>query len=200
MNKDRLRETLERDEGCNLHIHVVDGKDHIGYGFNLEIEWAAELLDYLGVEDEDDIEQLTREQANFILNHHINAFSDKCRAIYGDTWDSLSDLRREILVNICFNVGPAGLRKFRKMNAAIHEGDWEEAASQMVDSKAARQTGERYSRLAKTFEFDDEKHLELAQEYDDTKTFQVKSESSLQSYTDAELLAELKRRLDFRKG
>ena len=40
INMARLRATLERDEGCNLEKHEVQaGIDHIGYGFNLEVEW-----------------------------------------------------------------------------------------------------------------------------------------------------------------
>ena len=59
MNLDRFRETLIRDEGLNLNRHTVEEIDHIGYGFNLEIEWDDELLDYLDVNDEDEIQSLT---------------------------------------------------------------------------------------------------------------------------------------------
>ena len=196
INKERLTAVLKRDEGCNLEKHEVAGIDHIGVGFNLEVEWDDELLFYLGVEDEDDIEVITQEQADYILSHEIASYTDYCKELYGEAWDIMSPLRREIVVNVCFNVGKAGIRKFRKMNNAIRAGDWGEASGQMLDSKAARQTGERYSRLSMAFESDDQSFLDLPDFQDDSIVVDANDgDNPLAKYTDEELLTEVKRRM-----
>ena len=56
MNIGRFTATLNLQESCNLNRHLVDDTDHIGWGINLEESLPDKLLDYLGVEDEDDIQ------------------------------------------------------------------------------------------------------------------------------------------------
>ena len=97
MNKERLRETLKRDEGLNLKRHKVDEKYHIGYGFNLEIEWPQELLDYLDVEDEADIQEISQKQADYLLEWFSNQKLKRCQKLYVGVWDGLSPLRQEVL-------------------------------------------------------------------------------------------------------
>ena len=170
--------------------------DHIGgTGFNLEVQWDDELLEYLGVEDEDDIQEITQEQADYILDHEIGSYTDYIAELYAEAWETLSPLRREIVVQVCFNVGKAGIRKFRKMNNAIRAGDWEEAAAQMLDSKAAKQTGERYGRLSKTFETDNPTHLELPDFAEQMVIEGVDGDNPLAKFSNDELLAEVKRRM-----
>lgn len=60
----------------------------------------------------------------------------------------LNKVRREILLNMAFNMGLPTLAKFKKMWAAIKLQDWEEAAKQMLDSKWAKQVGYRANELA----------------------------------------------------
>ena len=188
---ERLRETLKRDEGFDLKRHEVQGIDHIGYGINLEQELPDELLQYLGVEAEDAIQEITQEQADYLLEYYVAVAEGDCKTIYGDTWQRLSPLRQEVLINLAFNLGLPRLKAFRKMNAAIRAEDWTAAAAQMLDSKAARQTGGRYQRLAQAFETDVEKHLELQDVYDQPTV----RKGGLADFSDAELLEELSRRL-----
>ena len=193
MNIKRLRATLERDEGLNLKRHEVQGIDHIGYGINLENELPGHLLEYLGVEDEDDIEEITQEQADYLLDYFADRAEKDCITIYGGKWESLSPLRKEVLINLSFNLGLSRLKAFRKMNAAIRVEDWAEASAQMLDSKAAKQTGERYPRLAKAFESNAEAYLELPKSYDAVpdRIPAPEDDSPLAAFTDHELLREL---------
>ena len=197
MNKQRLRETLKRDEGFELKRHEVQGIDHIGYGINLEQELPDELLKYLGVEDENDIQEITQEQADYLLDYYVGIAEGDCIIIFGDQWHQLSGLRQEVLINLAFNLGLPRLKAFRKMIAAIREEDWTEAGAQMLDSKAARQTGGRYQRLAKAFETDVEEHLDLQELYDQPSSPVVSTETreELAGVDDRALIAELARRL-----
>lgn len=196
---ERLRETLKRDEGFELKRHEVQEIDHIGYGINLEQELPDELLEYLGVEDEDEIQEITQEQADYLLDHYVGIAEGDCITIFGDRWGRLSDLRQEVLINLAFNLGLPRLKAFRKMIAAVRAADWTAAAAQMLDSKAARQTGERYERLAKTFETNDEKHLELQNTYDQPRLNRAVPPAApvegLAGVDDKALIAELARRL-----
>ena len=191
MNKERLRAALEQYESCNLERHAVptDGVDidHIGYGINLEEVLPDEVLEYLGVEDEDDIQVVTQEQADWLFDYFIYEVAHKdAIKIYGDLFDHLSPLRQEILVNLSYNLGINKLKAFRKMNKAVLNEDWTEAARQMLDSKAAEQTGDRYNMLAGAFENDDEIWLELTTLYDQPTATEVSTTPELDTDTDTE--------------
>jgi lysozyme len=53
------------------------------------------------------------------------------------------------MINMAFNLGFAGMMKFKKMIAAIEKKDFEQAATEMLNSRWADQVGERADRLAK---------------------------------------------------
>jgi lysozyme len=55
--------------------------------------------------------------------------------------------RRAALIDMGYNLGVPGLRKFRKMWAAIGQRDWEKAAKEAVDSKWYTQVGSRGVRI-----------------------------------------------------
>lgn len=63
----------------------------------------------------------------------------------------LNDVRQRVLVNMAF-MGVGRLIGFRKMLAAIANEQWTVAAAEMLDSKWARQVGNRAIRLAKKME------------------------------------------------
>ena len=63
-------------------------------------------------------------------------------------FDDLSEEVQEVLVNMCFNLGVTRLMKFKKMFEAIEESDWSRAADEALDSKWARQVGNRAEELA----------------------------------------------------
>ena len=73
-------------------------------------------------------------------------------------FNQLDKVRADILVNMAFNLGVNGLLKFKKMLTAIGDGYFELAAKEMLDSKWARQVGDRALELAqqmKTGEYND---------------------------------------------
>ena len=171
MNRERLELALKEYESCNLQRHEVDGKDHIGYGILLEDTILPdEILEYLGVEDEDDIQEITQEQAEWLFDFFVDVAHQDALVIYtGDVFNALTPIRQEVLVNLSYNLGINKLRAFRRMNKAVLVGDWNGVSLEMLDSKAAKQTPGtkiRYERLAAAFTEDDEKHLELPTLFD----------------------------------
>lgn len=63
-------------------------------------------------------------------------------------WKELTQTRREVLIEMAYNLGVKGLNGFRNMWAALDRGDYDKAADEMLDSKWARQVGVRAIRLA----------------------------------------------------
>lgn len=70
-------------------------------------------------------------------------------------YELLSDVRKDVLVEMVYNMGPSRTASFKKMLLAIRDGDWKEAAVQMLDSKWASQVGQRARTLAKQMETGD---------------------------------------------
>ena len=90
---------------------------------------------------------ISHDEAMMLLDHDID------RALGGGaaTWPWFADLapaRQIVLVDMAFNLGIGGLKRFRRMLAALEAGDHATAAGQMLDSVWAHQVGARARRLA----------------------------------------------------
>lgn len=126
----KLRAELEHDEGRKSKPYKdTEGILTIGVGWNLEERglptWVIDrLLDVSMQEAEADARSIVK------------------------TFDELMPVRQRVVVNMAFNLGRVRLKGFKKMIAAVHSEDWEEAAVQMLDSKWAKQVGARADRLA----------------------------------------------------
>ncbi len=55
---------------------------------------------------------------------------------------------QEVVLNMCYQLGVTGVSKFRKAISALQEGEWQEAADEMLDSLWARQTPNRAEELS----------------------------------------------------
>lgn len=123
-------EMLKRHEGFRAHPYRdIVGKLTIGYGWN---------LDDIGI---------TEAQAEAVLNDHIQKAVAACE-LFVPGWDLLDQPRRDVLTDMCFNMGRAGLFKFQKLLAAVGNKDWDGAVAEMLDSKWATQVGVRATELA----------------------------------------------------
>lgn len=124
-----LKQQLMRDEGLRLHPYKdTVGKLTIGFGRNLDDvgisrEEAEDMLD-------NDIEQVQSELSNF------------------DWYNQLDSKRRDVIANMCFNLGLPTLMQFENMIAALSAHQYQRAADEMLDSKWARQVDARATRLA----------------------------------------------------
>jgi lysozyme len=68
----------------------------------------------------------------------------------GEYKSTIEDNRMYVLIDMCFNMGMPRLSKFNKMWKALKKDipDYHEASKEMLDSKWARQVGDRSLRLA----------------------------------------------------
>ena len=61
---------------------------------------------------------------------------------------TLDEVRKSVLLNMCFNLGIGGLLGFNNTLSFIVAGDWERAANGMLASKWAKQVGMRAIELS----------------------------------------------------
>jgi len=125
----KLIENLKRHEGLRLKPYLCsEGKITIGFGRNLEdmgiSEKEAEMLLM------SDIQRCYEE---------LNVFS---------WFHDLDQVRQEAMVNMLFNLGLPTFLEFKRTLKFMAEGAYSQAAEEMLDSKWARQVGDRATELA----------------------------------------------------
>lgn len=91
---------------------------------------------------------ITREESAMLLDSDIRLLEvDLYRAL---PWASgLDDVRQRVLLDMAFNLGLPGLLQFKRTLEAIRTGQYQQAATMMLDSLWARQVGQRAERLAR---------------------------------------------------
>lgn len=125
-----LFDQIRRHEGFRRFPYKdTVGKLTIGYGRNIEDVGISER------------------EAGWLLREDIHRARE---ALFMSLpWaKELTHDRCNVLINMAFNMGIGGLLTFKKMLRAVRFAEWEQAATEMLDSKWARQVGERAVELA----------------------------------------------------
>ena len=78
-----------------------------------------------------------------------------------DKWHELPAFVQEVMTQVMFNLGIGTFKKFQNMIKAVNAGNWKVAADELLDSRAARQTGSRYQRYANVLRSGDRAKYEL---------------------------------------
>lgn len=130
MNFRALIDQLVIDEGMRLKPYKDSvGKLTIGIG---------RCIEDIGI---------TESEAKTLLENDIaRVCADLDRKI--PEWRSWSDRRQQAIANMTFNLGIGGVMKFTDMLANMKAGHWDLAALDAVDSKWAKQVGDRAVRIA----------------------------------------------------
>ncbi len=119
----RLVDQLKRHEGFRGRPYWDSlGIWTIGYGFT----------------------SIRRDEAEVVLRMKIA----RLEKLLETRLQGLDDTRRQVLLNMAYNLGVKRLLGFYRMWAAIERVDYELAALEMMDSKWARQVGPRAEELA----------------------------------------------------
>lgn len=130
-HRDIVRAQLRIDEGVREKPYRdTVGKLTIGCGRN---------LDDVGVRPD---------EIALMLDNDIAEAEATAKVLFPG-FDSLSENRRAVLVNMSFNLGSTRLAAFQRFRDAVAAGQWERAAAEMLDSRWAEQVGIRAQRLAK---------------------------------------------------
>lgn len=136
---DRLKDMLKRHEGVRLKPYLCPaGYRTIGVGWNLDAHKPPEdIAAYLRLHGE-----ITEDMSDRLLHISAVATVSQCHGIY-DGYHDFTEARKIALADFVFNLGARGAVKFRRMLAAITDGDWWKAADEMQDSAWFGQVGDR---------------------------------------------------------
>lgn len=122
-------EQLKDDEGFSGKIYKdTAGKNTVGYGRNL------------------DDNPLTRAEASYLLQNDLKKTRKQARQF--PFYDRMNSARKNVILNMVYNLGIRSFTGFRRMITALSVQDYETAAVEMLDSKWAGQVGDRSKRLA----------------------------------------------------
>ena len=120
---DNLKEMIVKHEGHETRVYKCpNGFDTIGYGFAIK-----DLF-------------MDNEIADFILDKKIRGLLASIEA--NDDWDAWfwdkPQNVKEVLINMIYQIGFAGVRKFKKTIQYIKDDNFLLASEEMLDSKWAR--------------------------------------------------------------
>lgn len=127
----KLKDQLKLEEGFSSVLYEdTVGKRTIGYGRN---------LDDVGISEE---------EAEYLLQNDIfNA--EKLVSKNIPFYTKLTDVRKCILVDMCFNMGIKNLLSFKNMLAYMNNEQYIFASDAMLSSKWAKQVGDRAVKLSR---------------------------------------------------
>ena len=120
---DNLKEMIAKHEGYEPRVYkCTNGFDTIGYGFAIKDLY------------------MSKEVANLILDRKIRDILDRIKG--NEDWDEwfLDKPKnvQEVLINMIFQIGFTGVRKFKKTIQYIKDNNFLLASEEMLDSKWAR--------------------------------------------------------------
>ena len=90
---------------------------------------------------------ITEDEARYLLKNDIKIVEDELLSKKPMVAE-LDAVRQRVLVDMGFNLGIPTLLKFQNMRLAIEQEDFIQASVEMMDSRWARQVGQRAHRLS----------------------------------------------------
>ena len=125
-------ENLKTEEGYMATCYFCSAGAHtVGYGRNISEGGVG----------------ISEEEAAYLLKNDVVRTIDEVRQRW--PWaDDINKAAREVLVELCFQLGAPRLSKFVKCLAALKADDNDTAAAELLDSKFAKQVPARAARLS----------------------------------------------------
>lgn len=145
MNLIEIKKRLEFHEGFRAEPYFCsEGKKTIGIGRNLEANPLTESEKLLIKNPE----HITKQEAYFLLENDIKQTINLLENMI-KCYPKLDDERQYALIDMGYQLGVSALCKFKKMLAAMDCGDFGKASQECLDSKYAKQTPQRATRIAR---------------------------------------------------
>ena len=130
MNHNRLIESVKHHEGYRQEPYKDTlGKWTVGYGTLIDDEIRREYCN--------------PDKHQEWLDNSIDRAIDDARNYASNKWEGLTDAQREVLCEMAYPLGGAGLNGFIKLRQAIEDDDPVAVADNMRDSKWWEQTQNR---------------------------------------------------------
>jgi len=136
MNRAKVQEMLIAHEGLKFKPYVCSaGKTSIGVGRNLTDKGISHAEVMLMLHN--DIDEAERDLSGRIFQGKFYEFPEPVQ---------------HVLIDLRFNLGYSGFRKFKKMIQAVRDRDWPEMIVQMRESIWFKQVPNRAKNLIKMVE------------------------------------------------
>ena len=120
---DNLKEMIAKHEGYEPRVYkCTNGYDTIGYGFAIKDLY------------------MDKEVADLILDQKINKLLKRISADedWGDWFLEKPQAIQEVLINMIYQIGFSGVKRFRKTIQYIKDDNFLMASEEMLDSKWAK--------------------------------------------------------------
>jgi len=141
MNYDKLLESVKKHEGFRDTVYRDTlNKRTVGFGHLCVEDHWEDGKKY----DKEYLEKILKED----LQYAINQGEGMCKDL------KISDDAKFLIIEMIFQLGSAGVQKFRKMWSALEEDppNYFEAHVQMLDSRWAKQTPNRAGEMAESMQ------------------------------------------------
>ncbi|MFW6247178.1 MAG: glycoside hydrolase family protein, partial [bacterium] len=78
-------------------------------------------------------------------------------------FNQLDSVRKAAIIDMVYNMGVGGVKKFRSMTQYLKEGDYKNAASEILNSRYSEQVGKRAESIAKLIKSGDPKYFNIGE-------------------------------------
>jgi lysozyme len=120
---DQVMEMLKQDEGFRGQVYKdTKGKTTIAYGRNL------------------DAKPLKKEEGEYLLKGDISDARREAATTF-PYYNALTPARKDAMTMLTFNLGPTGLKGFKRFNEAMKDKNYVTAAAELLDSEWAATVG-----------------------------------------------------------
>ena len=121
-------EMLRKHEGVETHAYkCTANKTTIGVGRNIDPDGGIGL---------------SSDEINYLLASDVKRVNTELTGAFS-WYRTLGTARKDAIMDMCFNMGLPRLMKFKKALAGMALGDYNEAATEFLDSRWAKQVGQR---------------------------------------------------------
>lgn len=126
------REMTKRFEGFRSEVYLCPaGARSVGYGFNLD---DPDISQWVPEDVRSGTRPMSRVEADRVFEILYSRAMMAAQRFAGDQFVRMSDLQKNILIDMAYNLGEGRLNKFARMRRAILSGDFFAAADEMQDS------------------------------------------------------------------
>lgn len=129
----KINQLIEKGEGLSLKLYwdtAYPPNATIGYGRNLTVTGLRSIA-----------------EARYLMENDIEYHLHFLQNTY-PFFKNLNEWRQAALVSMCFNLGDKGFADFKQMIECLEKDDFDGAATQMMNSKWAKQIGQRAGDLS----------------------------------------------------
>lgn len=134
---EKIIERIKEYEGFSVEPYLCPAKKWtVGYGYNYEDRGftTADITEILK-------NGFTGEFAEKLLERDVEKCTKDAELL--PFYSSLNDARRAVVIDMIYQLGIGGFKKFKKMQERLSAGDYAGAAKEMVNSKWYTQSGRR---------------------------------------------------------